>query len=116
MLVFPCHMFLRFPQELERSRAGLKQAQAEVDKLKGDLDKKTMEIISLKRSNQELDAEQKYEIERLKDKSRKDREELTKVHEKTKQVKLNSRVGDASFPTLFFIVNINFMVSHFNRT
>ncbi|XP_036448603.1 cingulin [Colossoma macropomum] len=73
-------------QELERCRANLKQAQAEVDKLKGDLDKKTMEIISLKRTNQELDAEQKYEIDRLKDQSRKDREELTKVHEKAKQL------------------------------
>lgn len=45
-----------------------------------------MEIISLKKSNQELDAEQKYEIERLKDQSRKDKEDLIKIHEKTKQV------------------------------
>lgn len=45
-----------------------------------------MEIISLKRTNQELDAEQKYEIDRLKDQSRKDKEELAKVFEKTKQV------------------------------
>lgn len=73
-------------QELERSRASLKQAEAEIEKLKRDLDKKTMEIISLKRTNQELDAEQKYEIDRLKDQSRKDKEELAKVHEKAKQV------------------------------
>ncbi|XP_058244873.1 cingulin [Hemibagrus wyckioides] len=73
-------------QELERSRASLKQAEAEIEKLKQDLDKKTMEIISLKRTNQELDAEQKYEIDRLKDQSRKDKEELAKVHAKTKQL------------------------------
>lgn len=57
-----------------------------MEKLKRDLDKKTMEIISLKKTNQEQDAEQKYEIDRLKDQSRKDKDELAKVHEKTKQV------------------------------
>ncbi|KAF7708222.1 hypothetical protein HF521_017279 [Silurus meridionalis] len=75
-----------FNQELERCRASLKQAVAEVEKLKRDLDKKTMEIISLKKGNQELDAEQKYEINRLKEQARKDKEELAKVHEKTKQL------------------------------
>ncbi|XP_062848851.1 cingulin [Trichomycterus rosablanca] len=75
-----------FTQELERCRADLKKSQAEVDKLKGDLDRKTMEIISLKKSNQEMDAEQKYEIDRLKDQSRKDKEELVKIHEKSKQL------------------------------
>ncbi|KAK3571807.1 hypothetical protein QTP86_020586 [Hemibagrus guttatus] len=73
-------------QELERSRASLKQAEVEIEKIKQDLDKKTMEIIHLKRTNQELDAEQKYEIDRLKDQSRKDKEELAKVHEKAKQL------------------------------
>ncbi|KAF4088522.1 hypothetical protein AMELA_G00083040 [Ameiurus melas] len=73
-------------QDLERSRVSLKQAEAEIEKLKRDLDKKTMEIISLKRTIQELDAEQKYEIDRLKDLSRKDKDELAKVHEKTKQL------------------------------
>lgn len=57
-----------------------------MEKLKRDLDKKTMEIISLKKANQELDSEQKYEIDRLKEQARKDKAELTKVHEKTKQV------------------------------
>ncbi|XP_076826612.1 cingulin isoform X2 [Brachyhypopomus gauderio] len=71
-------------QELERCRADLKKAQADVDKLKVDLDKKTMEIISLKKANQEQDAEQKYEIDRLKNQSRRDKEELTKVQEKAK--------------------------------
>lgn len=74
-------------QELERSQASLKQAEAEVEKLKRDLDRKTMETISLKKANQELDAELKYEIDRLKEQSRKDKEELVKVHEKTKQVR-----------------------------
>lgn len=57
-----------------------------MDKLKTDLDKKTMEIVLLKKSKQELEAEQKYEIDRLKDQSRRDKEELTKVHERAKQV------------------------------
>lgn len=77
---------LNLSQKLEHNHASLKQAEAEVEKLKRDLDKKTMEIISLKKTNQELDAEQKYEIDRLKDQSRKYKEELAKVHEKTKQV------------------------------
>lgn len=57
-----------------------------MDKLKTDLDKRTMEIVLLKKSKQELEAEQKYEIDRLKDQSRRDKEELTKVHERAKQV------------------------------
>lgn len=57
-----------------------------MDKLRTDLDKKTMEIVLLKKSKQELEAEQKYEIDRLRDKSRRDKEELTKAHERAKQV------------------------------
>lgn len=45
-----------------------------------------MEIVLLKKSKQELEAEQKYEIDRLKDQSRRDKEELTKAHERAKQV------------------------------
>lgn len=73
-------------QELERCHANLQKAQAEVDKFKENLDKKTMEIVLLKKSKQELEAEQKYEIDRLKDQSRRDKEELTKVHERAKQL------------------------------
>uniref|UniRef100_A0A673JDU8 Cingulin n=1 Tax=Sinocyclocheilus rhinocerous TaxID=307959 RepID=A0A673JDU8_9TELE len=73
-------------QELERCRADLQKAQTDMDKLKTDLDKKTMEIVLLKKSKQELEAEQKYEIDRLKDQSRRDREELTKAHERAKQL------------------------------
>ncbi|XP_051576505.1 cingulin-like [Myxocyprinus asiaticus] len=73
-------------QELEHCRADLQKAQAELDKLKIEHDKKTMEIVLLKKSKQELEAEQKYEIDRLKDQSRKDKEELTKVHERAKQL------------------------------
>lgn len=75
-----------FSQELERCRVDLQKAQADMDKLKTDLDKKTMEIVLLKKSKQELEAEQKYEIDRLKDQSRRDKEELTKAHERAKQV------------------------------
>ncbi|XP_057196519.1 cingulin [Triplophysa rosa] len=73
-------------QELERCRADLQKTQAEVDKFKENLDRKTMEIVLLKKSKQELEAEQKYEIDRLKDQSRRDKEELTKVHERAKQL------------------------------
>lgn len=57
-----------------------------MDKLRTDLDKKTMEIVLLKKTKQELEAEQKYEIDRLRDQSRRDKEELTKAHERAKQV------------------------------
>ncbi|XP_052473643.1 cingulin [Carassius gibelio] len=73
-------------QELERCRADLKKTLTDMDKLKTDLDKKTMEIVLLKKSKQELEAEQKYEIDRLKDQSRRDKEELTKAHERAKQL------------------------------
>ncbi|XP_051574712.1 cingulin-like [Myxocyprinus asiaticus] len=73
-------------QELEHCRADLQKAQAELNKLKTDHDKKTMEIVLLKKSKQELEAEQKYEIDRLKDQSFRDKEELTKVHERAKQL------------------------------
>ncbi|XP_059363718.1 cingulin-like [Carassius carassius] len=73
-------------QELDRCRTDLKKTQTDMDKLKTDLDKKTMEIVLLKKSKQELEAEQKYEIERLKDQSRRDKEELTKAHERAKQL------------------------------
>uniref|UniRef100_A0A8C0Y7C2 Cingulin n=1 Tax=Cyprinus carpio carpio TaxID=630221 RepID=A0A8C0Y7C2_CYPCA len=73
-------------QEIDRCRANLQKAQTDMDKLKTDLDKKTMEIVLLKKSKQELEAEQKYEIDRLKDQSRRDKEELTKAHERAKQL------------------------------
>uniref|UniRef100_A0A672QRC4 Cingulin n=1 Tax=Sinocyclocheilus grahami TaxID=75366 RepID=A0A672QRC4_SINGR len=73
-------------QELERCHADLQKAQADMDKLRTDLDKKTMEIVLLKKSKQELEAEQKYEIDRLRDQSCRDKEELTKAHEKAKQL------------------------------
>ncbi|XP_042596818.1 cingulin-like isoform X1 [Cyprinus carpio] len=73
-------------QELERCRADLQKAQADMDKLRTDLDKKTMEIVLLKKTKQELEAEQKYEIDRLRDQSRRDKEELTKAHERAKQL------------------------------
>ncbi|XP_043117794.1 cingulin [Puntigrus tetrazona] len=73
-------------QELERCRADLHKAQADMDKLRTDLDKKTMEIVLLKKSKQELEAEQKYEIDRLRDQTRRDKEELTKAHERAKQL------------------------------
>ncbi|XP_051999270.1 cingulin-like [Xyrauchen texanus] len=73
-------------QEHEHCRADLQKAQAELDKLKIEHDKKTMEIVLLKKNIQELEAEHKYEIDRLKDQSRRDKEELTKVHERAKQL------------------------------
>uniref|UniRef100_A0A671NYR3 Cingulin n=1 Tax=Sinocyclocheilus anshuiensis TaxID=1608454 RepID=A0A671NYR3_9TELE len=68
-------------EQFQSSREELRNTKQETD-----LDKKTMEIVLLKKSKQELEAEQKYEIDRLRDQSCRDKEELTKAHEKAKQV------------------------------
>ncbi|KAG9345384.1 hypothetical protein JZ751_009931, partial [Albula glossodonta] len=73
-------------QDLQNCRVDLKLAQSELEKLKVDFDKRGMEIISLKKSNQEREAELKYETDRLKDQSRKDKEDLVKAQEKVKQL------------------------------
>uniref|UniRef100_A0A3B3QR19 Cingulin n=1 Tax=Paramormyrops kingsleyae TaxID=1676925 RepID=A0A3B3QR19_9TELE len=72
-------------QDLEKCRAELKQARVDLEKQKLECDKKRMELLSLKKTNQEQEADQKYEIDRLKDQSRKDKEDLAKALDKVKQ-------------------------------
>ncbi len=74
-----------------------------MDKLRTDLDKKTMEIVLLKKSKQELEAEQKYEIDRLRDQSLRDKEELTKAHERAKQVPF-SIMASKQVPSICFLL------------
>ncbi|XP_035245351.1 LOW QUALITY PROTEIN: cingulin [Anguilla anguilla] len=73
-------------QEMQTCLADLKLAQSALDKLRVDFDKRGLEIISLKKSNQEREAELKYETDRLKGQSRRDKEELAKAQEKVKQL------------------------------
>ncbi|KAJ8383812.1 hypothetical protein AAFF_G00214990 [Aldrovandia affinis] len=73
-------------QDLQNCRADLKLAQSELEKLKLNFDKRAMEIISLKKLNQEREAELKYEADRLKDQSRRDKEELAKAQDRLKQL------------------------------
>ncbi|XP_062395093.1 cingulin [Sardina pilchardus] len=73
-------------KELERCRADLKEAQAEVDKMRSERDKKLMEVVTLKKGHQEQEAELTYELERLREQTRRDKDELAKAHEKAKKL------------------------------
>ncbi|XP_036394712.1 cingulin [Megalops cyprinoides] len=81
-------------EDLQNCRADLKLAQSQLDKLRLDFDKRGMELISVKKSNQEREEELKYEIGRLKDQSRKDKEELAKALGKVKQLPDPSKVQE----------------------
>ncbi|XP_020497608.2 cingulin isoform X1 [Labrus bergylta] len=73
-------------QELQRCTAELQKAKSEVEKLRTDFDKKVLEVISLKKSHQNQEAELKYEIDRLKDQLQKGKEDLAKAQEKNKRL------------------------------
>ncbi|XP_070768255.1 cingulin [Enoplosus armatus] len=73
-------------QELQQTNADLQKAKSEVDKQRTEFDKKVMEVISIKKSHQNQEAELKYEIDRLKDQLQRAREEFTKAHEKNKRL------------------------------
>ncbi|KAM9404770.1 cingulin isoform 2-T2 [Salvelinus alpinus] len=73
-------------QELQSLRADLQQAQSEAEKKRAELDKKVMEVISLKKANQEQEAELKYEMDRLRGQSNRAKEDLAKAQERTKQL------------------------------
>lgn len=76
----------RQAQELQRRRDNLKQAHVKLDEQKAELVKKEEELQSLQRANQKKEQELKAEIVQLKEQSKKDKEELSKVLEKTQQV------------------------------
>lgn len=73
-------------QELQRYNADLQKAKSEVEKQRTEFDKKVMEVISIKKSHQNQEAELKYEIDRLKDQLQRAREDFAKAQEKNKRV------------------------------
>lgn len=59
-----------------------------MEKQRTAFDKKVMEVISIKKSHQDQEAELKYEIDRLKDQLQRAREDIAKAQEKNKRVSL----------------------------
>lgn len=57
-----------------------------MEKQRTAFDKKVMEVISIKKSHQNQEAELKYEIDRLKDQLQRAREDFAKAQEKNKRV------------------------------
>ncbi|KAM9353658.1 cingulin [Symphorus nematophorus] len=73
-------------QEIQRYSADLQKANSEVEKQRTEFDKKVMEVISLKKSHQNQEAELKYEINRLKEQLQRAKEDFNKAHEKNKKL------------------------------
>lgn len=73
-------------QELQQHSADLQKAKLEVERQRTAFDKKVMEVISIKKSHQNQEAELKYEINRLKDQLQRTKEEFAKAQEKNKRV------------------------------
>ncbi|XP_031155152.1 cingulin isoform X2 [Sander lucioperca] len=73
-------------QELQRCSTELQKAKSEVEKQMAMCDKKVMEVISIKKSHQDQEAELKYEIDRLKDQLQRAREDVAKAQEKNKRL------------------------------
>ncbi|MEQ2189235.1 hypothetical protein GOODEAATRI_023144, partial [Goodea atripinnis] len=83
-------------QELQRCRADMQKVRLELEKQRTEYDKKVMEMISLKKSHQNQEAEQKYEIDRLKDQLQRAKDDYAKAHEKNKQTQLQSNATESS--------------------
>lgn len=79
-------------QELQRCQDDLKKALSEVEKQKAVAAKREEELKSVSRANENREKVLKAEIDRLIDQSKKDKEELTKVLEKTQQVILEMMI------------------------
>lgn len=73
-------------QELQRYSADLQKAKLEVERQRTEVDKKVMEVISIKKSHQNQEAELKYEINWLKDQLQRTKEDFVKEQEKKKRV------------------------------
>ncbi|TKS82073.1 Cingulin [Collichthys lucidus] len=73
-------------QELQRCNADLQKAKSDLEKRSTDFDKKVMEVIALKKSHQNQEAELKYEIDRLKDQLQRAKDDFTKAQEKNKRL------------------------------
>ncbi|KAJ8273515.1 hypothetical protein GJAV_G00102490 [Gymnothorax javanicus] len=72
-------------QDLYKCQDSLKLARSDLEQLKTQLDKKKAELLTLKKASEEREAQQSQEIDRLKHQSQRDKEELTKALEKTKE-------------------------------
>ncbi|XP_028281965.1 cingulin isoform X2 [Parambassis ranga] len=81
-------------QELQRCGADLQKAKTEVEKHRTELDKKVMEVIAMKKSHQNQEAELKYEIDRLKDQLQRVKEDFAKAQEKNKQLPDPATISD----------------------
>ncbi|KAG7247425.1 hypothetical protein CRUP_006731, partial [Coryphaenoides rupestris] len=88
--------------ELSSSRANLQKVQTDLEKHRGDMDRKVMEVIALKKAHQEQEAELKYETDRLKDQLKRAREELAKEQQKGKKLpdpsvifEMEQKIGEA---------------------
>ncbi|XP_029359265.1 cingulin isoform X2 [Echeneis naucrates] len=73
-------------QELQQCNADLQKAKSQVEKHRTDFDRKVMEIIAIKKTHQNQEAELKYEIDRLKDQLQRAKEDFAKAREKNKQL------------------------------
>ncbi|KAM3613757.1 uncharacterized protein V6R79_004727 [Siganus canaliculatus] len=73
-------------QELQRYSTDLQKAKSEVEKQREEYDKKVMEVLSIKKSHQNQEAELKYEIDRLKGQLQKAKEDFAKAQEKSKRL------------------------------
>ncbi|XP_060936529.1 cingulin isoform X2 [Limanda limanda] len=81
-------------QELKRSNADLQKAKTEVEKHRTEFDKKVMEVITIKKTHQNQEAEMKYEIDRLKGQLQRAKEDYAKAQEKNKQLPDPSTISE----------------------
>ncbi|XP_034466855.1 cingulin isoform X1 [Hippoglossus hippoglossus] len=81
-------------QELQRYNADLQKAKTEVEKHRTEFDRKVMEVISIKKTHQNQEAELKYEIDRLKGQLQRAKEDCAKAQEKNKQLPDPSTISE----------------------
>lgn len=91
------HCFCFFSQELQRNTADLQKSKSELEKQRTEFDKKVMEVIALKKSHQEQEAELKYEIDRLKGQLQRAKDDYARAQEKNKKVWLSFPVKCSGF-------------------
>lgn len=78
---------ITYPKDLQCCHDNLKRAQVDLDKQKGELQKKSDALQSLEKASAVKEAELLSEINKLKEQSQKEKAELKKALEKAKEVK-----------------------------
>lgn len=73
-------------QEIQRYSTDLQKTKHELDTQRTEYDKKVMEVISMKKSHQNQEAELQYEISRLKDQLQRTKDDFAKAQDKKNQV------------------------------